>query len=83
MLPSAALDKGENTMRYRCIKAFTIEKDVTICGRDCVDYTHVEEGSMWKMVSGGGDKVILQRCNNGMEKLETTLGALKKYFERV
>lgn len=68
-------------MRYRCIKAFSIEKEINgICTQD---YIHVEEGSVWKMSSCGGGKVILQRCNDGMVKLETTLDALKKYFERV
>lgn len=70
-------------MKYKCIKSFKIEKDVDIGGRDFTDYKHVEEGSLWKMSSCGGGKVILQRCNDGMVKLETTLDALKKYFERV
>lgn len=70
-------------MKYKCTKAFTIEKEITLFGRTTQDYTHVEAGGLWKMVSCGENVVTLQNCSNGLERLDVTLGALRKYFERV
>lgn len=62
-------------MRFKCIKSFVIVR--------AKNYIAVEEGSLWKLTSGGGGKVTLQKCNDGLVTIETSFDALKKYFERV